>query len=288
VESAHALTSLRELATRLPRHAFSARDAARAGDVWRCLQEAAVEASTLAGWPPQRYRAEQTAFIVRSMSVVHHREAEYGERIDVRTWVSRWRREMFTTREIRLVGESGPIASATQEWVHVSASTGLEPARGSRALLDSFPVHDGGPPVELPAFAPSRGSARGEAPRTETRGTTARFELDCWWTWMDPLDHVNHPAYVDFCDEAISRRLAAAGIRPVELAPVAEKLTFRSGISAGERLVVELSPIGTTDAGALVLGQRVLAAPDRLCADGIAIRRLAGGDSAPLVAAFEA
>jgi acyl-CoA thioesterase FadM len=261
-----------EFPMRLPRHAFSVRDAARAGDVWRCMQEAAVEASTLAGWPPQRYRQERTAFIVRSMTVVHEREAEYGERIDVRTWVSRWRREMFSTREIRLIGEHGPVARATQEWVHVSAA--LQPVRGSKDLVERFPEHDGDASVEMPAFTPRD-------------GPTMRFELETWWTWMDPLDHVNHPAYVDFCDEGISRRMAEAGLRPVDLAPVAEKLTFRSGVAAGEHVVVEMSRLGTTDTGALVLAHRVLVPPDRLCADGITVRRLATGDGAALVAAFD-
>ncbi len=263
--------SVWEFPTRLPRHAFSARDAARAGDVWRCFQEVAVEASSRAGWPPRRYRESRTAFVMRTMTVVHHREAEYGEATTARTWVARMRRDMLTTREIRLAGEQGAVADATQEWVHVSAE--LKPARASSALTESFPEHAGGPSVELPAFTPRRGPTR-------------RFEFACWWTWMDPLDHVNHPAYVDFADEATSRRMIEAGFAPLDLVPVAEKMTFRVGVAAGDRVTVETTPEGTTDAGALVLAHRVLVAPDRLCADGISVRTLAGGGVESLVAAF--
>jgi len=73
--------------------------------------------------------------------------------------------------------------------------------------------------VELPPWQPLPGS------RTV-------FHFEPWFTWMDPLDHANHPAYLDWCDEAISRVMAESGLSPVALRPVAEKLTFRAGATA--------------------------------------------------------
>ncbi len=261
-----------EFPLRLPRHAFSARDAARAGDVWRCFQEAAVEASTRAGWPPQRYRETRTAFIVRTMTVRHYREAEYGERTRARTWVSRFRRDMFSTRQVRLFGEAGPVASATQEWVFVSAE--LKPIRGGPELLEAFPVHDEGPSIEMPEYDALDGPSR-------------EFAFEAWFTAMDPLDHVNHPAYVDFCDEAISRRMSAVGLSPVTLAPVAEIVTFRAGLSAAEPAIVDTTPIGRTAAGHLVCKHRVRRG-ETICAEATTVRTLADADPAPLVAAFMA
>ena len=63
----------------LARSAFTPRDVARAGDVWRVFQEAAVAGSSAVGWPPGRYRETGTAFVVRQMTVVHHRETRFGE-----------------------------------------------------------------------------------------------------------------------------------------------------------------------------------------------------------------
>jgi acyl-CoA thioesterase FadM len=256
----------------LPRHAFSARDAARAGDVWRCFQEAAVEASTRAGWPPQRYRETRTAFVVRTMTVRHFREAEYGEPTRARTWVSRFRRDMFTTRQLRLFAEFGPVAAATQEWVVVSAE--LKPIRGGKDLLDAFPIHEEDTSVEMPEY---------EA----LEGPSSRFAFDAWFTAMDPLDHVNHPAYLDFCDEAISRHMASAGLSPVALMPIAETATFRAGLSAAEPAVVETTPVGRTAEGHLVCKHRVLRG-DTVCADLTTVRSLAGADPSSLVAAFTA
>ena len=36
----------------LPRNAFTAREAPRAGDIWRLCQDAATLASIRSGWPP--------------------------------------------------------------------------------------------------------------------------------------------------------------------------------------------------------------------------------------------
>ena len=103
----------------IPRSAFTPREVARAGDLWRAFQDVAVGGSTAAGWPPSRYLEEGRSMIVRSMTVRHHRETYYREPLVGRTWPSRVRRRTFFRRECRLEGESGPIAAATQEWVHV-------------------------------------------------------------------------------------------------------------------------------------------------------------------------
>jgi acyl-CoA thioesterase FadM len=262
-----------EFPLRLPRHAFSPRDAARAGDVWRCFQEAAVEASTRAGWPPQRYREARTAFVVRQMTVVHHREATYGEHTRARTWVWRFRRDTISTREVRLLGDDGPVASASQEWVHVSAE--LKPARAGVELTSCFPNHDEGPPVAFPEWEPEPGA-------------THSFRVKCWYTWMDPLAHVNHPAYVDWCDEGISRVMVERGLSPVALQPVAEKMTFRVGVAPPDEVTIESRRVGRTAAGELVLAHRVLTDDGTLCVDGHTVRRLACGDSRALLGAFDA
>lgn len=256
----------------VPRHAFSVRDAARAGDVWRAFQEIAVDASSAAGWPPKRYRDEGTAFIVRTMTVRHALEPYYGEALVGRSWISRMRREMFSTREVRIVSEErGPIASARQEWVHVSAT--LEPTRGSASLLSAFPV-EASPPVddtlapELPAIA----TPIADAP-------PQRFELEAWWTWMDPLDHANHPAYLDWCDEALCRRLQAIGVPPVALAPVAEEITYRAGVTGGQRVRVESRVTGLTAEGHAVIAHKIFAG-DVLSATATTVRRLHGHDDA--------
>jgi acyl-CoA thioesterase FadM len=265
------VADLHEFPLRIPRQAFSLRGAARAGDVWRAFQEVALEGSTRAGWPPQRYRQGDTAFVVRSMIVVHHVEATYGEELSACTWIRRMRRGTLCTRELRLESERGPSATGTQEWVHVGPER--KPMRARPELVAAFPERDDGTTAVLPAW-------------DEATGPTQRFDFDVWYTWMDPLDHVNHPAYVDFCDEATSRVLVAAGVPALYLAPVAEKLTFRSGAVAGERLVVSTTPCGVIASDILVL-RHELCVGDRICADGVTLRRLVDAPAGALRRAFD-
>jgi acyl-CoA thioesterase FadM len=265
---------LGEFSLTLPRNAFSPREAARAADLWRACQDVAVWESTRVGWPPTRYRDEGTSFIVRSMTAQHHRETHYGEPLHALTWVSRLRREMFSTREVRIDAGGEPVCSATQEWVHVAAD--LTPSRAPATLASAFPIVTGrAESITLPAIT---------EPISEARVHELRFR--CWHLWMDPLAHVNHPMYVDFADEALACAMARAGLSPASLVPVAETATFRAGVGADVEVRVESRVTGMTAAGDVVVAHRVLGTNDLLCATLTTVRRLAGAPSEVLLAAL--
>ena len=191
-----------EMQLRLPRNAFTPRDAARAGDVWRCCQDVAVLGAAGLGWDPKRFRAEGAAFVVREMTTVHHSEAVYGEVVDGRTWISQFRRGLLCTRQIRLSVDGRRLASSTQEWAHVSTEGGvMRAARAVPQLVADMAVEEPNESVVLPAF-------------TDDPGAEHVFQFDLWHTHMDPLAHANHPAYVDWSEEALARLSHAAGIEP--------------------------------------------------------------------------
>ncbi|MCB9678355.1 MAG: acyl-CoA thioesterase [Alphaproteobacteria bacterium] len=260
--------SLEAFSLTLPRNAFSVRDAARAGDVWRAFQDAAVLGSSRRGWPPARYATEECAFVVRQMTVVHHRETRFGEAVTGRTWVERFRRGLFSTRQIRFEVDGEPLADAIQEWVHVATVGGaMKVSRASDTLLASFAEHPTDEEVELPAFE----ALEGQPEHT--------FAFTTWFTWMDPLNHANHPAYVDFADEAISRVLHRCGLDPIELVPVAEQVKFKSGVLAADEVVVKTRLIGRTAVGDAVIEARV-ERPGEVCAEAVLVRRMVGGADA--------
>ncbi|MEM9192715.1 MAG: acyl-ACP thioesterase domain-containing protein [Myxococcota bacterium] len=228
-----------EMNVTLPRHAFSPREVARPLEVWRAFQDVAVEASRAAGWPPERYREVGTSFVVRAMRVVHHREVRYGEVLRAESWVSSFRGRVFSIRELRLFDDAGPVADATQDWVHVTTapsagkpegSQRLRPLRAGPEMANAFPIHQGRPSVVFP-----EDPVEAEVPVRDHFDT----ELGCWHTWMDPLAHVNHPQYVAFCDEALSRELFQRGHDPVRLRALAEEVTFQNGVRAPERVHVK-------------------------------------------------
>lgn len=233
----------------LSRHCFTPRDVARAGDIWRSFQDAALIGSSRVGWPPSKYREEGIAFIVRTMTVVHHREIRYGEPVTGQTWVSEFRRRIITPRQIVLYASGQPAAVATQEWVHVreriKEGQGIAPARASEELIASFDPVPEGPVAVLPEWDAAEGPEH-------------RFAFEVWHTDMDPLAHANHPLYLDWCDESTSRVLAAAGVDAQVLVPVAEWVKWKVAVHAPEQLEVRTKLIGRTAAGAAVLEHTIV------------------------------
>ena len=255
----------------LPRNAFTSREVPRAGDIWRLCQDVATLASINSGWPPSRFRAEKVAFIVYKMTVLHEAEIPYGAALDAQTWVSRLRRRTLSTREVRIRIGGKRVASATQEWVHVDGDT-LKPKQGSVEAAAAFPETDVEPSVTMPSFE-------------ELPGAEDEFAFDMWQTWSDPLAHANHPAYIDWCDEATSRRMIALGIDPVRLQPVAEQVTFRSAVLPGERVTLRTKRIGVVGTDAVVL-QHHLETERGPAAEATSVRALAEGRGEALIAAW--
>ena len=216
----------------IPRHACTPRDTARAGDLWRVVQDAAVSDASDRGWPPERFRAAGTGFVVREMRAVHHREAAYGEELHVTTQIADHRREILVRRETQVAG----VMSATADWVHIGPDGA--PQRASAALIAAFPAspHAPAPPV-----------------LAEVDSADARplpdLTFSPWWTEMDPLAHTNHPRYVDWADEAMARALHARGVDPIGVIPLADRVRFRLGARATDVVTVSGRALGLCRVG---------------------------------------
>lgn len=239
----------------IPRRAVDPRGMVRAAEVWRMAQEAAVQAMVELGWSPELLRDAQVAFVVSDMTVVHHRQAAYGERIRARTWVRDVRRATLVGRAIRLWSSEGPISTITQRWAHVSwtGPDALQVCAASAEILAAMP-----PAVGAKAFGP----AALPAVVQPVAGPQFGFRFEVWHTWMDPIGHVNHPSYLDFLDEALCRQVAKHGGDPQQIDAVAERLRFRQAATAGQCLAAELRCVGLTDAGDAVLEGRVVRVDD--------------------------
>lgn len=252
----------------LPRRSVSPRGVVRPAEVWRMAQELAVQGACRVGWSPERFRSEHVAFIVAEMTVLHIRELSYGERVVGSTWTQDFRRATLTHRQIHLEGSGVPFAVATQRWAHVyqAADGSIHVGRASDALLDAFrPTPQPLPLVELPELPPVLG------PRL------AGLEVEIWQTWMDPIGHLNHPQYLDFCDEALARALVERGFDPQAVVPLGERLSFRAAATAGDRLKVELQLIGRQ--GADVALSALLRRQDgAVCCQGTLLRRFVEND----------
>jgi acyl-CoA thioesterase FadM len=266
------MTAVCEFPITLPRNALTSREVPRAGDMWRLCQDAATLASIQAGWPPSRFLVENVAFVVYKMTLLHDAESAYGEVLDAQTWVSRLRRRTLCTREVRVRSRGRRIAAATQEWVHVDFET-LKPRQGSAEAGAAFAEIDVEPSISMPLF-------------DALPGAEDDFQFDMWHSWSDPLAHANHPAYIDWCDEATSRRMLASDLDPVLLRPIAEQATFRSAVLPGERVSVRSRRIGRIGTDVVVL-EHHLATERGPAADATSVRGLARDGGEALVAAWD-
>jgi len=263
-----------EMDLHLPRNAFTPRDAARAGDVWRCCQDAAVLGASRLGWDPPRFRREGAAFVVREMTTVHHAEGRYGDVVRATTWISNFRRALLCSRQIRLNIDGKPFASSTQEWAHVSTEGGrMRAARAKPRLVEDMAVEGPDSSVSLPNYS--------KAP-----GTLHTFTFTAWHTWMDPLAHANHPAYVDWAEEAVARLAYAGGVNPMNIQPVAESAKWRVGAMAPDQVTVTTRQLGRTAEGAVVCVHEVTAAQTGPAATVYTVRQLVNGDTDRLARAL--
>lgn len=222
----------------LPRSGFGPRLTARAGEVWRAMQDVVADQSNSVGWTPEAYVKAGTMFVVRSMTVRHAREVKVDEVLTGRTWPSKARRAMLFTRQVRMFSaENELVASATQEWALLTVKD-LQPTRAGPELFAAFHIYEGAPDeAELPV------------PRWSDDAQPHRFEFTVWHGWMDPNGHANHAAYVDYCDEAVARILAAEGRDPQRTVPRAETVHFRASITAGDVVTVETLELPATPEG---------------------------------------
>jgi acyl-CoA thioesterase FadM len=248
----------------LPRHAIGPRQVARAGEIWRLFQEAAVQASISAGWPPSRYRSQGTGFVVGAMTVCHHRELRSDTGIVARTWVRDFRRGMLSRRQLQILDGEGLVSDATQSWVHVGESEGeLQPCRASDELIAAFPpVVDPGPAARLPPWESMDALILPE------------FHIEIWHGWMDPMGHANHPVYIDWCDEALARSLSVSGAEPSEVVSVAEQVRWRRAAMAGERVAVKTRAVGHSATGLVLLHELVNLDDGGIHASAVTVRRL--------------
>ena len=260
----------RDLPVVLQRNAFSPRLVARAADVWRAMQDIVVDESTAVGWPPEKYAQTGTMFVVRSMAVQHSRELKINEPLIGRTWVSRARREILFTRQVRLFGGTGLVATATQEWAYLARD--LSPIKPGPELYEAFAIHDGFTSVELP-----------DAPEKLT-GPLHVFEFTTWHTWMDPFGHVNHPDYVEFCDEALCQVLASKGLPTQNIVPVAEEVSFKAAIPAGAKVRVETQLKGQL--GSTVITAHKVLVDGKICALATLQRQLLADTGTQLLEAL--
>ena len=196
------------------------------------LEQAAVEASSAAGFDAARYARDGRIWIIRRTRLQRHRPVGGEQTIAVATKVIDFRRAR-SLRRYDVYHGSDLVADATTDWVYCDLQSG-RPARIPEALQHAF-TGDAGP-VTL---------GRADALPSTGNGPPVEVRLTVQPSHLDHVTHVNNAVYANYLEDAafalfaaqqwpLERMLAAGGgLRVASL-----DCEYLSDALAGQTLIV--------------------------------------------------
>lgn len=167
----------------------------------RYMQEAAIEASTEAGFSPQWYRDNGTGWVIRQLQIRYHAQVHYGDEMEIKTWVSDMKR-VTSHREYALtrVHDGAPVARARVNWVYLDLNSGA-PARLPEYFREAFQPNN---ELEELGIRITKAQPTEHAYRYRAQRRVQTFELDT-------MQHVHHAAYLGWIEQAYFDAIRAAG-----------------------------------------------------------------------------
>lgn len=170
----------------------------------RYMQEAAFDASAAVGYDEARYAALGTIWLIRSSAIEYLHSLRYGDMVEVRTWVSDFRR-VRSRRDYELTNTATGtlIARASTDWVYLDRASGRPLAIPSEMIAAFAPELDGASP-------PGAARAALPAPPPPPPGMfTMRRRVE--WRDIDTAGHVNNAVYLNYMEECGIQAAAAVG-----------------------------------------------------------------------------
>jgi acyl-CoA thioester hydrolase len=164
----------------------------------RFLQQAAVEASTAAGFDDEWYRRAGTVWVIRRSTIECFDAIRSGDALEITTYVADFRRVRSRREyEVRRAGTGERIAAAHTDWVYLDR-TSARPLRVPAEMIAGFIPE--GDAATLPRDAL-------EVP--EPRANAHAFEHRVTFRDIDTIFHVNNAVYLDVLVDAVFAALAA-------------------------------------------------------------------------------
>lgn len=219
------------------------------GRVWphrylEWMQEAAAAASSAGGYPPDRYQQMGAAWFIREINLAVDRDIEFGDEVELDTWVSDLRR-FRSRRQYRVRVGDEVVARAEADWLFLSldrATMKVKPKHPDDAMKAAFPI------VPERVLAPDEVPTWPEAPGAVLQRRERRVEP----TEIDRHGHVNHVHYLAWLEDqareageagplTFARLFYEADARPLD--PLVEHLSRVDGgwyheIHRGDALVL--------------------------------------------------
>lgn len=170
------------------------------------MQEAAAQASTAGGFPPDRYAEMGAAWFIREIHLAVDRPPRFGEALEIETWVSDLRR-FRSRRQYRMTVGGELVARGEVDWLFLEQdpkTRKVKPKHPDETMKAAFPIRPDKviDPSEHPSWpAPEAGEA------------LAPFTRRVKPTEMDRHGHVNHVHYLTWVED--HARLVIPNCRPL-------------------------------------------------------------------------
>jgi len=162
------------------------------------LEQAAVEASTAAGYDAARYTHEGRIWIIRRTQLERLIPVGGTDTLEVETAVADFRRAR-SLRRYHVRRGADRVAQATTDWVYCDLTSG-RPVRVPDALQRAFVGADPGAPL-----------ARPERVRVDVADEPVSFAVTVQPSDLDHVAHVNNAVYVSFLEDAAFTMFAQHG-----------------------------------------------------------------------------
>ncbi len=158
----------------------------------RFMQESAIEASAAVGFDIARYTAIGHHWLVHETEVEFLRPVEYGDTLEVKTWVIDFRRvRSRRAYELRSLSTGELAARGLTDWVYLHTATGVPALIPSEMLAAFLP--------EATSAAPPRPSRRERYPPAPPGAFKLRRRVT--FQDLDGIGHVNNAVYLAYVED---------------------------------------------------------------------------------------
>lgn len=162
-----------------------------ATNMLRYMQEAAMDASTAAGYSVAWYNEHARMWLIRETDLAITRWPRMDETLTITTWVADFRR-VRSRRAYDLRCNGASVARAYTDWVYLDTGT-LRPVTVPDEMLTGF-WPDGPPADELPPRAPFPAD-------DEPAADVFRVTRPVLWSDLDQAAHVNNAQYLAMMED---------------------------------------------------------------------------------------
>jgi acyl-CoA thioester hydrolase len=172
----------------------------------RYMEEAAFNASAEVGYDKARYESMGHLWLARETDIEYLQPLFYGDTVEIKTWVSDFRRVRSIRRYEFRHGDT-LVARASTDWVYLDAGT-MRPSAVPPEMVAAFAGDEPVVPAEPRESFPA-------APTAPPGVFKLRRRVE--WRDIDSAQHVNNAVYFNYIEDCGMQVLDAFGWPPMKM-----------------------------------------------------------------------